>query len=95
MTGAIPPGRAALLVRAWQDRPDRGGAPQILSGIYYSERDYPAATTAAEGAIAYYDSKDMFSNHLLAHALAAEGRWEESITARIQTIEAGEGHRWQ
>ena len=85
----------ALLLRAWQDQPDRGIAPQILAGLYYSRGDYPAAIEAAEAAQVYYQSTDMLSNHLVAHSLAAEGRWEESIRARLLTIEMGEGHRWQ
>ncbi len=85
----------ALLHRAWDENPDKGIAPQLLAGIYYGERDYPAAIEAAEVAVAYYESQDLLSNHLLAHSLAAEGRWEESIQARHLTIEAGEGHRWQ
>ena len=85
----------ALLLRAWHEHPDMGVAEKILAGIYYSERNYPAAIEAAEAATARYGSEDMLSNHLLAHSLAAVGRWEESIRARHQTIEAGEGHRWQ
>ncbi len=85
----------ALLLRAWHDQPDKGIAPKLLAGIYHAERDYPAAIEAAEAAIAYYDSQDRLSNHLLAQSLAAEGRWEESVQARRQTIKAGEGHRWQ
>lgn len=90
-----PEAAKALLRRAWEDHPDRGIAPQILAGIYHSEGDYSAAIEAAEAAVVYYQGRDMLSNHLLAHSLAAEGRWEESIRARIHTIEAGEGDRWQ
>jgi hypothetical protein len=85
----------ALLLRAWDEYPDKGIAPQLLAGIYHAERDYPSAIEAAEAAIAYYGPQDFVSNHLLAQSLAAEGRWEESVQARRQTIEAGEGHRWQ
>ena len=85
----------ALMLRAWNEHPDRGVAPQLLAGIYHAERDYRAAIEAAEAATAYYDSQDLLSNHLLAHSSAAEGRWEESVQARRQTIEAGEGNRWQ
>jgi tetratricopeptide (TPR) repeat protein len=85
----------ALFIRAWEDHPDRGIAPQVLAGIYYSEGDYPSAIASAEAARVYYESSDMLSNHLLASSLAAEGRWAESIQARIETIEAGERHRWQ
>ena len=85
----------ALLLRAWDEDPDKGIAPQLLAGIHYAERDYPAAIEAAEAAILYYESQDLLSNHLLAHSLAAEGRWKESVQARRLTIEAGEGHRWQ
>ena len=85
----------ALLRRAWEEYPDEGIAPRLLAGIHYGERDYPGAIEAAEAAITYYGSQDLISNHLLAHSLAVEGRWEESVQARRRTIEAGEGHRWQ
>ena len=85
----------ALFRRAWEEYPDEGIAPRLLAGVYYSERNYRAAIEAAEAAIASYGSQDLLSNHLLAHSLAVEGRWEESVQARRQTIEAGEGHRWQ
>ena len=95
VTNGQPEAAKALLLRAWEEYPDRGIAPQILAGIYYAERDYPATIEAAEAAIAHYDSEDLLSHHLLARSLAAEGRWEESVQARRRTIEAGEGHRWQ
>jgi hypothetical protein len=85
----------ALFERAWEEYPDEGIAPRLLAGVYYSERNYTGAIRAAEAAIASYGSEDLLSNHLLAHSLAVEGRWEESVRARRQTIEAGEGHRWQ
>jgi tetratricopeptide (TPR) repeat protein len=85
----------ALFQRAWEEYPDEGIAPRLLARIYYSERNYPSAIQAAEAAIASYGSQDLLSNHLLAHSLAVEGRWEESVQARRLTIEAGDGHRWQ
>lgn len=84
-----------LLLRAWEDHPELGIAPKVLAGIYYSERDYRSTIEAAEAARVYYESEDMLSNHLLASSLAAEGRWGESIQARLETIESGERHRWQ
>jgi tetratricopeptide (TPR) repeat protein len=85
----------ALFVRAREAFPEKGIAPQLLAGIYHAEGNYAAAIDAAEVAVRYYEGKDLLSNHLLAHSLAAEGRWEESVRARLTTIEAGEGHRWQ
>jgi len=85
----------ALFERAWDEYPDEGIAARLLAGIYYGEKNYPAAIEAAKAATAFYGLQDLISNHLLAHSLAAEGRWEESVRARRQTIEAGEGHRWQ
>ena len=85
----------ALFLRAREAHPDKGIAPQLLAGIYHAEGNYPAAIEAAEVAVRYYRGEDLLSNHLLAHSLAAEGRWEESLQARLITIEAGEGHRWQ
>ena len=34
-------------------------------------------------------------SEIVSISLAAERRWEESVQARRQAIEAGEGHRWQ
>ena len=85
----------ALFLRAREAHPEKGIAPQLLAGIYHAEGNYPAAIEAAEVAVAYYEGKDLLSNHLLAQSLAAEGRWEESVRARLTTIDAGEGHRWQ
>jgi hypothetical protein len=85
----------ALFLRAWEAHPDKGIAPQLLAGIYHNARDYPAAIEAARAAVGFYDAQDLLSNHILANSLAAEGRWEESVRARRQTIQAGEGYRWQ
>ena len=82
-----------LFERAWSDFPDMGPAPQALAVIYHREGDFTAAIAAA-ASIAYGGSEPV-SNHLWAHALAAEGRWSESGTARLLTIESGEGHQWQ
>ena len=81
--------------RAWSEFPDMGPAPQALAVIYHREGDFKAAIEAAGAASVAYEGSDAVSNHLLAHSLAAEGRWSESVTARLMTIEAGEGHQWQ
>ena len=85
----------ALFERAWSDIPDRGFAPQALAAIYHREGDFGAAIEAAGAASTAFGGSDLVSNHLLAHSLAAEGRWAESVTARLMTIEAGGGHQWQ
>jgi len=85
----------ALFERAWSDFPDMGPAPQALAVIYHRERDFKAAIEAASAASIAYGGSDAASAHLWAHSLAAEGRWAESVTARLLTIEAGEGHQWQ
>ena len=72
-----------------------GPAPQALAVIYHREGDFEAAIEAAGAASAAYGGSNAVSNHLLAHSLAAEGRWAESVTARLMTIGAGEGHQWQ
>ena len=84
-----------ILLRAWEDRPDRGIAPQVLSVIYYNSQRYDQAIAAAEHAVAYYEGTDPVSSHMLAMSLAAQGRWEESIEARIMTIEDAEQRVWQ
>jgi len=38
-----------------------------------------------------YDDNTIISGN----AVVTEGRWAESVTARLLTIEAGEGHHWQ
>ncbi len=85
----------ALFERAWSDLPSMGPAPQALAVIYYGEGDFTAAIAAASAASTAYGGSEPVSNHLWAHSLAAEGRWEESVTARLLTIESGEGHQWQ
>ena len=84
-----------LFERAWSDSPEMGPAPQALAVIYHREGDFEAAIQAAGAASTAYEGSNAVSNHLLAHSLAAEGRWAESVTARLMTIEAGEGHQWQ
>ena len=84
-----------LFERAWSDSPDLGPAPQALAVIYHREGDFGAAIEAASAASAAYGGSEPVSNHLWAHSLAAEGRWAESVTARLLTIESGEGHQWQ
>lgn len=85
----------ALFERAWSDVPDMGIAPQALAAIYHQEGDFRAAIEAAEAASTAFGGSDAVSNHFLAHSLAAEGRWAESVTARLMTIEAGGGDQWQ
>ena len=85
----------ALFERAWSDFPEMGPAPQALAVIYHREGDFEAAIEAAGAASTAYGGSDAVSNHLLAQSLAAEGRWDESVAARLMTIEAGEGHQWQ
>ena len=80
-----------LFERAWSDSPELGPAPQALAVIYHREGDFKAASAASLA----YGGTEPVSNHLWAHSLAAEGRWAESVTARLLTIEAGEGHQWQ
>ena len=72
-----------------------GPAPQALAVIYHREGDFGAAIEAARAVSISYGGSESVSNHIWAHSLAAEGRWAESVAARLLTIEAGEGHQWQ
>jgi tetratricopeptide (TPR) repeat protein len=94
ISGKTEPARH-IFERAWSDFPDLGPAPQALAVIYHREGDFKAAIEAAGAASIAYGGSNAVSNHLWAHSLAAEGRWEESVTARLMTIESGEGHQWQ
>ena len=85
----------ALFERAWSDVPDRGLAPQALAGIYHQEGAFEAAIEAAGAASAAFGGTDLVSNHLLAESLAAEGRWAESVNARLMAIESGGAQQWQ
>jgi protein O-mannosyl-transferase len=84
-----------ILKRAWEDRPDRGIAPQVLGVLYHNTGRFEEAVAAGRHAVDYYKGKDPVSSHLLAQSLAALGRWDESVEARIVTIQVAEQQQWQ
>lgn len=84
-----------ILKRAWDDRPDRGIAPQVLSVLYHNTGRFEEAVAAGRHAVDYYEGKDPLSAHTLAQSLAALERWPEAIEARIVTIQVARQQQWQ
>ena len=82
-----------LLRHAWEERPEFPLAPSILTPLYDRQQRWPEAEAAARGALAR-DSTNAVQAHLLARALAAQGRLDEAIEARELAIELGE-NRWE
>ncbi len=83
-----------LLHFAWRDNPDFSVAPALLA-VIYSKENKPAETERYARIALALDSKDPVRWHLLAWALANQGRWEESARARMGAIRNGEGAHWQ
>jgi cytochrome c-type biogenesis protein CcmH/NrfG len=78
-----------LLKRAWEQRPEYGVAPGLLSLIYHDQGRYEEAVEAARYSIAE-DSTDASKHHVLARSLQALGRLDEAVKAREGAIQNGE-----
>ncbi|TFH58482.1 MAG: tetratricopeptide repeat protein, partial [Gemmatimonadales bacterium] len=84
-----------LLKHAWEQRPEFGVAPGLLTHIYDRQGRYPEAEAAARYALEE-DSTDAVQYHALSRALQAQGRLEEAVDARRAAIRHGEsGHMQQ
>ncbi len=79
-----------MLKQAWEQRPEFGVAPGLLSHIYDRQGRYEEAEAAARYSLER-DSAKANQYHTLARALQAQGRYEEAIVARLGTIREGEG----
>ena len=83
-----------LLLYAWRQHPELSVAPGLLA-VIASERGDPLATERYCRATLALDDKDPVLHHLLAWALAEQGRWPEAVEARKGAIAQGEGDYWQ
>lgn len=78
-----------LLRRAWRDRPEFGLAPSLLAVLYDRQGRWKRGEEAARAALAA-EPESVVQTHLLARSLAAQGRLEEAIAARLRVIGLGE-----
>ncbi len=83
-----------LLLRAWQEHPDIAVAPQLLA-VAYSEEGNVLETERFCRITLALDDESAVPHHLLAWALAEQGRWKEAAQARRGAIDRGEGEYWQ
>jgi tetratricopeptide (TPR) repeat protein len=83
-----------LLLYSWREEPEYSVAPGLLA-VIYSEWGMPEETERLSRAALELDDEDPVRHHLLAWALAEQGRWDEAAEARLSTITRGEGDYWQ
>ena len=83
-----------LLEFAWRDHPDYSVAPALLA-VVYSKWNNPVETERYARIALALDDRDAVRWHLLAWALASQGRWREAAEAREGAIREGEGDHWQ
>ena len=86
-----------LLRQAYQDRPQFALAPSLLAWARAQHGDVEGTESFARASLERYE-EDGTRHHLLAWALAAQGRWEEAAEARARA-EAFDDvinfwHRW-
>jgi protein O-mannosyl-transferase len=88
------PGAEGLLTFAWRDYPQFSLAPSLIASIHAEEGD-PAGTEAwARRSLAIYPD-DAVRRHLLAWALAAQGRFGEAAEERARAEALGRAGFWQ
>lgn len=83
-----------LLQFSWRDHPEFSVAPALLS-VIYSERGMPIETERYCRISLALDGDQALQEHLLAWALAEQGRWREAVEARERAIAKGQGEYWQ
>ncbi len=83
-----------LLRFAWKDQPRFSVAPGLLA-VIYSERGDPVETERFCRIALALDDDDVVRHHLLAWALAEQGRWDEAVRERRTAIGQGQGDYWQ
>jgi tetratricopeptide (TPR) repeat protein len=87
-------GAERLLLQAWQAHPELPSAPTLLA-VVYSEEGKPEETERFCRIALALDDTDAVPHHLLAWALAEQGRWREAEEARQGAIAHGESEYWQ
>jgi tetratricopeptide (TPR) repeat protein len=83
-----------LLEIAWKEHPEIPLAPELLAVIHSEQGNAEEAERFCRIALAL-DDEEVIPWHLLAWALAEQGRWEEAAEARRGAIAHGEAHAWQ
>ena len=83
-----------LLLYSWREHPEISVAPGLLA-VIASERGDAEATERYCRAALTLDDQDPVRHHLLAWALAEQGKWAEAAQARQGAIDQGEGDYWQ
>jgi tetratricopeptide (TPR) repeat protein len=83
-----------LLQFSWREYPEFSVAPGLLA-VIYSEWGMPEETEKYCRIALAVDGDDAVREHLLAWALAEQGRWHEAAEAREAAIALGEGDYWQ
>jgi predicted Zn-dependent protease len=83
-----------LLLYSWKDYPEFSVAPGLLA-VVYSERGMASETEHWCRVALALEDDDPVRHHLLAWALAEQGRWAEAAQSRMGAITRGEGDYWQ
>ncbi|MDP2957902.1 MAG: hypothetical protein Q8N53_15855 [Longimicrobiales bacterium] len=83
-----------LLLYSWREHPEFSVAPGLLAVIASERGDAEGTERYCRLALAL-DDEDAVRHHLLAWALAEQGRWGEAVEARKGAIAEGEGDYWQ
>jgi predicted Zn-dependent protease len=87
-------GAEHLLEYSWRDSPQFPLAPELLAVIASKRGDVEATERYSRASLAL-DENNPVCQHLLAWALAGQGRWEEAVVARRAAIAQGQGEFWQ
>ena len=83
-----------LLRSAWEQHPELGLAPALLSILYDRQERWGLAEEAARAALAT-EPASVVQAHILARSLRAQGRFTEAMEARRAVIRLGETHPQQ
>ncbi len=87
-------GAERLLLQAWREHPEIPSAPTLLAVVYSEEGKAEETERFCRIALALDDTRAV-PHHLLAWALAEQGRWQEAAEARRGAIVHGESGYWQ
>lgn len=85
------PGAAKAYRSAHACRPHDAGILAALAGVLFDARDYPAAKTAIDAALAI-DPRSISTNRLAGNIEFVQERWADAI-ARFRYVASGDGDR--
>lgn len=83
-----------LLLIAWRDSPGLSTAPRLMLIAMHQRGDAAEAMRIGRLAVTL-GADDAVTFHILAWALAEQGRWADAAVVRRLAIAAGEGDQWQ